>query len=247
MQINSFSRSGALSLMIHGGLVLLLQSASQFERAKLTLPQPRLLAPLVSPFFRTPAPHEAGGSARGAAPLAAGRLPKRATRVFIAPVVARPMLPMEITIDAPDVAVDNRLPSYGDPLAGLLTGGLGTGDGGYGNGKRGGIGDSDGSGVSGAPTVYRPGNGVSAPQLIHSVEPVFSEEARRAKFSGSVSLRIDVDPTGHARNIRVVRSAGMGLDEKAIEAVAQWLFKPGMRAGKAVTVSALVDVSFHLL
>jgi TonB family protein len=60
-------------------------------------------------------------------------------------------------------------------------------------------------------------------------------------------LRIDVDPTGHARNIRVVRSAGMGLDEKAIEAVQKWLFKPGMKAGQAVTVAATVDVSFHLL
>jgi TonB family protein len=82
---------------------------------------------------------------------------------------------------------------------------------------------------------------------LRSVPPEFSEEARKAKYSGTVALQIDVDPTGRARNIRVVRSAGMGLDEKAIEAVKQWVFRPGTRAGMPVTVSAMVDVLFHLL
>jgi TonB family protein len=83
--------------------------------------------------------------------------------------------------------------------------------------------------------------------LISKVEPEYSEEARRAKFSGSVLLSVVVDVNGIPRDIRVVRTLGLGLDEKAIEAVQRWRFRPGMRRGKAVAVQALVDVSFRLL
>ena len=48
-------------------------------------------------------------------------------------------------------------------------------------------------------------------------------------------------------NIKVVRSLGLGLDEKAIEAVKQWKFRPGMKQGQAVTVQAQVEVNFRLL
>jgi TonB family protein len=112
---------------------------------------------------------------------------------------------------------------------------------GIGNGRGTAIGD----GLTG--TVYRPGNGVTAPVLIHSVEPEFSEEARKAKYSGIVKLHADIDASGHPRNIRVVQSLGMGLDEQAVSAVALWLFRPGTKDGKPVAVSALVEVSFHLL
>jgi len=79
------------------------------------------------------------------------------------------------------------------------------------------------------------------------VEPEFSDEARRAKYSGVVSLRADIDAAGHPRNIRVVHSLGMGLDEKAVQAVTQWVFRPGTKDGKPVAVSALIEVGFHLL
>jgi TonB family protein len=85
------------------------------------------------------------------------------------------------------------------------------------------------------------------PVLLHSVEPEFSEEARRAKYTGTVMLRADIDEKGHPRNLRVMHSLGMGLDEKAMDAVIQWLFKPGTKEGKAVAVSAVIEVSFHLL
>jgi protein TonB len=93
----------------------------------------------------------------------------------------------------------------------------------------------------------KPGNGVTAPVLIHSVEPEFSEEARNAKRSGIVKLLADIDASGRPRNIRVVQSLGMGLDERAVGALELWLFKPGTKDGKPVAVSALVEVSFHLL
>jgi TonB family protein len=98
-----------------------------------------------------------------------------------------------------------------------------------------------------SPGVLRVGNGVSAPSLLHKVEPVYTEEARKAKIAGTVLLYIEVGPDGVARNIRVMRSVEPGLDEKAIEALQQWKFNPGMKDGNPVTVAATVEVNFRLL
>jgi TonB family protein len=56
-----------------------------------------------------------------------------------------------------------------------------------------------------------------------------------------------VDPTGRARNIKAIRSLGLGLDEKAIEAVSQWEFRPAMKDGQPVTVAATIEVNFRLM
>ena len=88
---------------------------------------------------------------------------------------------------------------------------------------------------------------MSAPTLVAKFEPEYSEEARKAKYSGTVLLSIVVDAEGHARDIHVVKSLGMGLDEKAMEAVAKWKFKPGTKDGKAVNVRAQIEVNFRLL
>ena len=68
---------------------------------------------------------------------------------------------------------------------------------------------------------------MTPPQLVYKVEPEFSEEARKAKHQGMVVLTIEVDPSGNVRNVRVRQSLGLGLDEKAIEAVSHWRFRPG--------------------
>jgi periplasmic protein TonB len=91
------------------------------------------------------------------------------------------------------------------------------------------------------------GGGVTAPQLLYKVEPEYSEEARKAKFQGTVVLYVEVDPSGHAINPKVIRSLGLGLDEKAIEAIKKWKFKPGFKDGHAVTVAATIEVNFRLL
>jgi periplasmic protein TonB len=95
--------------------------------------------------------------------------------------------------------------------------------------------------------AYRIGGGVSPPSILFKVEPEYSEEARKAKYSGTVMLAVVVDTEGHARDIHVVKSLGMGLDEKAIEAVEKWKFKPGMRSGQPVNVRATIEVNFRLL
>jgi protein TonB len=91
------------------------------------------------------------------------------------------------------------------------------------------------------------GGSVSAPMVVYRIEPEYSEEARRAKYSGTVLVYIEVDTSGLPRNLRVVKGIGLGLDEKAIEAVSKWRFKPGRKDGKPVTVRAQVEVSFRLL
>ena len=99
-------------------------------------------------------------------------------------------------------------------------------------------------------SVFRVGEcgGSATPmKLVFKVEPEYSEEAREAKHQGTVVLAIQVGEDGRAHNIRVIRSLGLGLDEKAIEAVRQWRFNPGMCNGQAVDVKASVEVNFRLL
>jgi protein TonB len=95
--------------------------------------------------------------------------------------------------------------------------------------------------------AYHRGQGASDPSVISQVDPEFSEEARKAKFQGLCVLNLIVEPDGTASNIRVRGSLGMGLDEKAIEAVKKWRFQPSMKNGHPVRYGPVeVDVDFHL-
>ena len=88
---------------------------------------------------------------------------------------------------------------------------------------------------------------MTPPQLVYKVEPEFSEEARKAKHQGVVVLTIEISSNGEVRNVRVRQSLGLGLDEKAIEAVSRWRFRPGVLDGRPVTTEAVVQVNFQLL
>ena len=90
------------------------------------------------------------------------------------------------------------------------------------------------------------GKGVSEPQLIYSVDPEFSDEARRAKYQGVCIVSVIVDAQGNPQHVRVARSLGMGLDEKAIEAVKQYKFKPAYYQGHPVAVEMDVIVNFRI-
>jgi TonB family protein len=109
-------------------------------------------------------------------------------------------------------------------------------------------GGGSGSGSSGGADgkVSRVGGGVSAPVLLSKTEPMYSEEALKAKLEGTVTLYVQIDPSGHPTNIKVVKSLGLGLDENALDAVQKWTFRPGMLKGEPVTVEATIDVSFRL-
>jgi TonB family protein len=124
--------------------------------------------------------------------------------------------------------------------------GMGTGSGGgMGPGSGNGYGPGEGGNTGGG--LYQIGGRVSAPVVIHSVEAEFSDEARRAKYQGVCLVSLIVDAQGNPQNIRISQALGMGLDEKAIEAIRQYKFKPAMKDGKTpVPVPITIEVNFHL-
>lgn len=91
------------------------------------------------------------------------------------------------------------------------------------------------------------GGSVRPPIVIHTVDPEFSETARQAKFSGDVEVYLWVDENGNPQHVKVVRGVGMGLDEKAVEAIRQYKFKPATLNGKPVTVDLYIEVRFQIV
>jgi TonB family protein len=125
-------------------------------------------------------------------------------------------------------------------------GGMGTGQGGgLGSGNGNGWGPGSGGGAGGG--LYRVGGGVSAPVPVFTPEAEFSDEARRAKYQGVCLVQFIVDTQGNPQNVHVIRTLGMGLDEKAVEAVRKYKFKPAMKDGKTpVAVMVNIEVNFRL-
>lgn len=190
-----------------------------------------------------------GGGQRGPTPVTKGTPPKFAEQQIVppkAPPLQDPKIKIEPTVEVQkDVHMASSLPQIGmanSPLVGMSMGnGSGTG---LGSGNGSGIGPGSGGNTGGGPR--RIGGGVSAPQLIFSVEPEFSEEARKAKVAGNVLVNLWVDTNGNPSHVRVIRGVGMGLDEKAVEAVKQYRFKPAMENGKPVLVELNVEVNFQI-
>ncbi len=225
-----------------------------------------LVAPNLAPYMpdlkpkEQPAQGGGGGGDRSPLPASKGRAPRFAARQFVPPAAVvnnqNPKLLMEPTLIG---QADMKLPNvdmnvWGDPLGKVgppsngtgSGGGIGSGSGGgIGPGRGPGYGPGEGGGAGGG--VFRIGGGVSAPVAIYKVEPEYSEEARKAKFQGTVVLSIVIDEHGLPTNFKVVRPLGLGLDEKAIEAVQKWRFLPGKKEGKPVAVLATVEVNFRLL
>jgi TonB family protein len=261
-QKKSFMMSTGFQITVITVMFILASNKSVQDKVKqsFTLISPIDLAPPDMPQKNQTMQGGGGGGDRSPLPASKGRLPKASLRQFTPPVAVynnlNPKLAMEPSIIAPpDVTLPQvNMSAYGDPLAKIgppsngpgSGGGIGSGSGGgVGSGKGGGFGPGEGGGVGGG--VYRVGGGVTAPVLLYKKEPEYSEEARKAKYQGTVLLYIEVDPSGKATNIRVQHSLGLGLDEKAMEAVRQWKFKPGYKDGKPVTVAATIEVNFRLL
>ena len=93
--------------------------------------------------------------------------------------------------------------------------------------------------------VHKIGDGVTAPSLVKKVEPEYTEEVRKARIRGTVVLYVEVWPDGKTHNERVERSLEPGLDQKALEAVRQWRFKPGEKDGKPVKIAATIEINFR--
>jgi periplasmic protein TonB len=218
---------------------------------------PKLLPASATRIFLSPPPKvlqkTGGGGQRQPIPAKKGRAPEAVARkVWVPPMVTRNDTPKLVVIAALAETPEYNIsaPQIGDPLGrlGLPSGGIG-GPGGIGDGGRDGIGPGDGSrqgGVHPPPTAYT-GKLTRDPLLLYKEEPEYSDEARKARHEGTVWIDMDIDASGRPINMRVVRGLGLGLDEKAIAAVAHWKFRPAMAGDRVVTVPARVQVSFHLL
>lgn len=206
-------------------------------------------------------PRGGGGSGdRTPLPASHGSIPMF-SRVQFTPALVHvpqsPLLPMPASVVGPP---ELKLPAmklnepWGDPYSAavVFSGGPGTG-GSFGSGHGPGVGPGEGPGVGpgrdggwGGQT-FQPGfGGVTEPVAIYSPEPAYSEEARKAKFSGTVILWIVVDAQGLVHDVRIAKHLGMGLDEEAVRTVQTWRFKPSTRNGVPVPVQVQVEVSFRL-
>jgi periplasmic protein TonB len=249
-------RSGLVSILIHVGVIGLMLLIFQTPIVKKKINDWGKVI-YVPPYKLPPAAQKAGGGGGGGqkmpTPVSKGAPPAFAPKQFIPPKLAeeKPKLPVVPTITAPVPQI--QAPDYGDPLAKIAPPSGGEGAHGLGNGTGGGVGTGNGDGygpgtgggIGGG--AYRVGGEVSAPVLISKTEPEYSEEARKAKYSGTVLLSLIVDANGMPRDIKVVRPLGLGLDEKAVEAVQKWRFRAGMKGGHAVATQATIEVSFRLL
>lgn len=187
-----------------------------------------------------------------------GKLPKFAKTQITPPQILRldnPKLAVEPTVVMPPIKLpDANMPDLGipqSPQIAFSSQGSGSGSG-FGSGSGGGIGSGNGNGIGPGTGggygggLYKVGGGVSNPILIFAPDPEFSDEARRAKYQGICVVGLIVDPLGNPQRVHIVRPLGMGLDEKAIEAVRQYKFKPAQLNGRAVAVEVNIEVNFRI-
>jgi protein TonB len=192
-----------------------------------------------------------GGGHKGPTPVTQGNPPRFVEHQMLPPEihpVEDAKLPTPPTVEVqPDLEMaQSPLPQLGMPNSPLVGASLGNGKGGggLGAGDGPGIGGGSNGGIGGA--YRRPGGGVSAPEPIFTPDAEFSEEARKAKFCGNVLVYLVVDDQGRPTHVRVIKPVGLGLDEKAVEAVRQYRFKPARENGKAVAVEMNVEVNFTI-
>jgi periplasmic protein TonB len=200
-----------------------------------------------------------GGGAHDILEAPKGKLPKFEQQPIVPPMMAvndHPKYAEEAAIMMPKELQlpNNTMPNLGDPRTSVAgpaangsgdLGGMGTGSGGgIGSGRGNGYGPGEGGGYGGG--IYHVGGGVAAPQLIFAPDPEFSDEARRAKFQGICVVSLVVDSQGNPQRVQVVRHLGMGLDQKAVDAVKQYRFKPATFQGKSVPVEVNIEVTFRI-
>jgi len=189
-----------------------------------------------------------GGGNSGVTPPAQGNPPKFAA-VQLSPPQVKPVDDPKLAVD-PTIDADVHMTRTDLSNAGLLSATLAGSSLGNTRGHGVGIGVDDGYGPGRdhgtGGHMYSPGGSVSAPQVLYAPEPEFSEEARKQKVSGNVLVYLQVDANGRPMNVRVLRGIGLGLDQKAIDAVSRYKFKPAMLNGKPVPVEMHVDVNFQI-
>jgi TonB family protein len=263
-------QSASLSLVVHVAVIAALIAVS-IMGAKVIKQQPKEIVTLIAPDLTPPqlpmtkknaqtSGGGGGGGDRDKLQAPKGKLPKAAMEQITPPAMVirndHPKLAVEPTVVLPpQIKMASNMPNLGNPMSAIPSGppsngvgsggGIGSGaGGGVGSGSGPGVGPGHGGGIGGG--AFRVGGGVSAPKALDTPDPEYSEEARKAKYQGTCVLWLIVGPDGKPRDIKVARALGMGLDQKAIEAVRNWKFEPAMLNGKPVAVQINVEVNFRL-
>jgi periplasmic protein TonB len=247
-----------VSLLLHGGVVFailhfgaVLQPPPDPSHRPLTWTATKLV------YHLDKGDAKGGGAGRDFTPPSKGTPPRPAPIQLVFPTTRapdhQPLLPVEPTILGETARPPATVAILGDPVGpvgppsdgfgGRRGIGMGNDDGGAGNKSGPSAGDGPGGRMIGGSTLGL----TTHPIVVHKVEPEFTEEARKARMQGTVVLLVDIDERGQVHNIRVRTPLGLGLDEKAIEAVRKWRFRPGTRNGAPVSTPALVEVNFRLL
>ncbi len=213
----------------------------------------------ISPYVaKLPAGNDKAGGGGGAnnhtlTPTSKGKLPKFTMTQFAAPQAKilnlNPKLAMDATLlGPPDLKIPSpNMANFGDPLAKGITDSLGNGNGtGIGSGSGGGLGPGEGGGTGGG--TFRAGvNGVGSPMCIYCPQPEYSDEARKAKYQGTVLLDVTVTADGRVVSPVVIKGPGLGLEEKALAQVKNWKMRPAVGpSGKPVNCRVQIEVTFHL-
>jgi len=269
-------RSGLLSVAVHAGLFGLLWSITTSPPAAQLARQITMLVAPPAPLRRVEVKPQTGGGGGGpsiikARASSAPEPPKPVMRHYTPPPPAdRPKMATTPQLFIPPEWVGTTDPNarYGDPLTGLLgaAGNFGTGMGfggatgagsgtGYGPGTGGGrgggwgngTGNGAGSGKSSGEPIYMAGKGMTPPEPIFRPDAEYTDEARKAQLSGKAVLTLVVETDGTTSDIEVAKALGMGLEQKAVEAVRQWRFKPATMAGRPVRMRVNVEVAFRLM
>jgi protein TonB len=202
-----------------------------------------------------------GGGDRSIQPPTKGRAPKFQWTQFTPPAATiknpHPKLAMDPSLlGPPELKVANpALNNMGDPMAASVNmssgsgggGGIGTGGpGGIGSGTGAGLGPGEGGGTGGGQ--FRAGvNGIGSPQCIYCPNPEYSDEARKAKYQGTVLLDVTVTADGRVTNPVVIKGPGLGLEERALAKVRDWKMRPALGpSGRPVACRVQVEVTFRL-
>jgi TonB family protein len=237
----------ATSLLVHGGLVVALIVAFTVV--------PQQIAPTENLIFLEnivypPEPGKGGGGGGNPAPAPPKKteVPEHAPPPAVVPeITVKPVEPPPVSLIAPiQTNTTALLQSTGNSSVSLAALGGGGSGGGMGSGRGAGVGPGTEAGFGGG--AFAPGNGVSWPDLIEMVKPIYTPEAMRTKMQGIVTLEVVVLENGRVGDVRVVKSLdrASGLDAAAITAAKQWTFKPGMKDGKPVATKVTLELEFRL-
>ena len=265
----NFGWTQGIAFAVHAGVIALLVTPFIIG---LTTPtkavNKQVLTPIdISPYIaKLPAGADkagggGGGGDRSPMPATKGKAPRFSMTQFTPPTAViknpNPKLAMDPTLlGPPDLKVSNpNLSNFGDPMAAEVNmsngpgggGGIGSGEGGgIGSGSGGGLGPGEGGGTGGG--AFHAGvNGVGMPSCFYMPNPPYSEEARKAKYSGIVLVEAVVNLDGHLSNLKLIKSPGLGLDENTINTLKTWRCKAATGAsGKPVPTIVTFEVNFRL-